>query len=504
MEEDGQNVTFTLVNEEPFTYTVNASSSTGNHQFSGVLLNADRMTIDVGGDTSLSVERTGAPPAPLLPPPPPVEASTARSLSQATVDGGAPVVVTVIPAGLGGFGSLAETLPAGFSYVSSSLRDNRVEEDGQTVTFTLLNEDPFTYTVTASGVDGLYTFTGVLTDGDKVTHDIPDSIIRVGPEPTPVTPEASTTRSLSQTMVDGGATVVITIIPAGLGGFGSLVETLPAGFSYDSSNLSDNRVEEDGQTVTFTLLNEDPFTYTVTASSVDGLYTFTGVLTDGDKVAHNIADSTIRVGPEPTPVTSEPTPVKPEATPEPTPTRRISTSIRRSSGGVAIIIPAAPTPTLEPTPAPTPTPAPATPNPTAEIIMVKGLEGERGEPGPEGERGEPGLPGRMGETGEQGPAGQLGVTGATGVGGSFGPAGSEGQDGLPGAEGAPGPKGPDGPEGPAGEPGSAGNDGVTGPPGSKVSILYIAALIISIVALAASAGRLLDLYMEKKAKNNLP
>jgi hypothetical protein len=55
---------------------------------------------------------------------------------------------------------VVETLPGGFSYVSSSLGED-AEESGGMVTFTLL-EDPktFTYTVTAPSTPGPHTFMG--------------------------------------------------------------------------------------------------------------------------------------------------------------------------------------------------------------------------------------------------------------------------------------------------------------------------------------------------------
>ena len=91
-------------------------------------------------------------------------------------------------------------------------------------------------------------------------------------------------------------------------GFGSVVETLPAGFSYvDNSAASTDanaviEAEVDGQTVTFTVVGVDSFTYSVTVGSdvADGQYTFSGVLKklSGDDT---IADSTITVGTRPAP-----------------------------------------------------------------------------------------------------------------------------------------------------------------------------------------------------------
>ena len=84
-------------------------------------------------------------------------ASASRSFSTASVAPGGEVVVTIAAAGYGSLGAVTETLPAGFSYVSSSLTEEGevTEVDDQTVRFTLQGADKtFTYTVTASSTAG--------------------------------------------------------------------------------------------------------------------------------------------------------------------------------------------------------------------------------------------------------------------------------------------------------------------------------------------------------------
>jgi hypothetical protein len=92
----------------------------------------------------------------------------------------------------------------------------------------------------------------------------------------------------------------VTINNVGLAdGFGSVVETLPDGFSYvdnSAASTTPNAViddEVDGQTVTFTLVAVDSFTYRVRVGSdvADGEHTFSGSLEklSGDET---IADST--------------------------------------------------------------------------------------------------------------------------------------------------------------------------------------------------------------------
>ena len=98
------------------------------------------------------------------------EHSATRSFDPATVAPGGVVVVRIEATGYGRLGGVTETLPAEFSYESSSLDEEDVlEVDDRTVRFTLLGRDTtFTYTVTASSTVGDYDFSGVLSDDDKM------------------------------------------------------------------------------------------------------------------------------------------------------------------------------------------------------------------------------------------------------------------------------------------------------------------------------------------------
>ena len=228
-----------------------------------------------------------------------------------------------------------ETLPEGFTYDSSSLGDELVtqSQSGNVLGFAPLGESSFTYTVTASSAPGAHTFSGILKGvGDPPPAIGGDSTITVeAPRP----PSAS--RSFSDMFVDEGGEVVVTIDIdyAGLGPADKLAvgveETLPEGFAYDSSSLGDELVtqSQSGNVLGFAPLGEDSFTYTVTASSELGSYTFSGTLKGVVDSAPAIGgNSTLTVGPEPVtpePVTPEPVtpePVTPEpVTPEPDGTR---------------------------------------------------------------------------------------------------------------------------------------------------------------------------------------
>ena len=113
----------------------------------------------------------------------PAQWQAARSFSAASVGPGAEVVVTVTAAGYGVAGQVVETLPDGFGYVSSSL-PGAVDRAGQVITFTLLGDTSFTYTVTAPNAAGSYSFDGVLMNlGDELISVGGASIVTVGGPP---------------------------------------------------------------------------------------------------------------------------------------------------------------------------------------------------------------------------------------------------------------------------------------------------------------------------------
>ena len=115
---------------------------------------------------------------------------------------------------------------------------------------------------------------------------------------------ASATRSFSVSSVAPGGQVTVTINVTNYGAFGSVTETLPTGFTYVSSTQADDSVthpaDGDSQKVKFTLLRDTSLTYTVTASSVDGTYMFSGTLADFDGNVHTVGgDTTVTVGDAP-------------------------------------------------------------------------------------------------------------------------------------------------------------------------------------------------------------
>ena len=147
-EVDARTVRFTLQGaDKTFTYTVTASSTAGSYDFTGTLRDSDIMDTSVVGESSVTVEAAVAG----------TGASATRSFDKASVAPGEQVVVTITATGYGSLGAVTETLPAGFTYVSSTLvvEGEVTEVDARTVRFTLQGADKtFAYTVTASSTAG--------------------------------------------------------------------------------------------------------------------------------------------------------------------------------------------------------------------------------------------------------------------------------------------------------------------------------------------------------------
>ena len=454
----GNQVRFTLQGEASFTYVVTASSSAGPHTFSGKLRDFDRDDHVVGGDSEITVEAAQE-----------AQPSATRSFDPATVAAGGSVTVTIAVADYGQAGGVTETLPAGFTYVSSSLPGSQVTElSGNQVRFTLQGDTSFTYTVMASTMAGAQTFSGILRDFDKNDHTVGgDTEVTVQPPP-----EATARRSFRPTTVAPGGTVTVTITVANYGRAGGVTETLPAGFVYVSSSLDPSQVVVTGQDVRFTLQGDDSFTYVVTASRSTGSHSFSGTLRDFDKDDHSVGGATsVRVR---RPSSGGGTSSRPTATPVPTATPT-----------------PAPTPTPQPTPTPTAQPDPtATPPPPTPQPGPPGAVGERGPQGAQGIQGGLGAQGDQGAQGEPGAQGDRGPRGAQGIQGDQGAQGEQGAQGARGGQGEEGDQGPPGPQGAAGAQGGTGSQGDTGPMGAAGDqgekgpaggVLGIVALVISIL-----------------------
>ena len=169
-----------------------------------------------------------------------------------------------------------------------------------------------------------------------------------------------------------GATLEVTVEASGLGGFGQVTETLPAGFAYVGSSLDASGIRVDGNTVSFVLLGTSSFSYTVTAPAAEGTYAFAGIVLDSDKAEATVGGATsVRVA-RPTAATRAPTPTAthaaaPTAAPRPIPTATPMPPPTLTPTPMPTAPPTArPRPTATPAPTPTATSTPtATPRPTA-------------------------------------------------------------------------------------------------------------------------------------------
>ena len=142
-----------------------AGSGALSHQISGLTggtqYDVQVRAVTAGGDGPWSAAATGTP----------ATWGAIRSFSPPSVAPAGEVVVMITASGYGRFGAVTETLPPGFSYVSSSLEDSGVTDVGREVRFSLFGQTAFTYTVTAPGAAGTYSFSGVLRNSDR--EDVP-------------------------------------------------------------------------------------------------------------------------------------------------------------------------------------------------------------------------------------------------------------------------------------------------------------------------------------------
>ena len=444
---DGLTVSFTLLGGGgSFTYRVAVSDVAGDYTFTGTVTDAEREGRPVGGASSVAVTAGGGV-TPDPTPDPTKDPNASRTLSPALVSPGGEIEINVTATDYGRFGAVVETLPAGFNYVEGSITptDIRVAVDGQEVTFSLLDEESFTYRVTASRMEGSHSFSGTLEDDDRNSHVIEgDASVAVE------LMQGQGSRSFSASRVDPSDEFTVTITIAGdYGSIGQVAETLPTGLTYveGSTDPTDIRVAVDGQTVTFVLLGEGSFTYRV-ASSDRGSYSFAGILTDGDRIETRVGgDSSIEVAPAP-PIPGPPGP-------------QGDTGAKGEPG-------------------------------------AKGDTGAKGEPGAKGDTGAKGEPGAKGDTGAKGEPGAKGDTGAKGEPGAKGDTGAKGEPGAKGDTGAKGEPGAKGDTGAKGEPGAKGDTGAKGEPGAKgdtgakgdsASIIFgTASLILGIIAIGAAGA----------------
>lgn len=94
-------------------------------------------------------------------------AGSAERIIPGSVNPGEEFQVTIKVNNYGAAGQALEKLPAGFSFVGSSLPEKAVSINGNKISFLLMNEKSFTYTVKAPEASGTYNIIGILRDIDK-------------------------------------------------------------------------------------------------------------------------------------------------------------------------------------------------------------------------------------------------------------------------------------------------------------------------------------------------
>ena len=271
-------IIFYLFGDSSFNYTVMASNTVGTYYFSGILKDDYKKEYNVGGDAEMKVEEAEE------------KATATRTLPEEPVPTGERFTVDIEASHYGVRGYVVETLPEGFGYEDSTLNPERVEVNEDTVEFTLRGEPSFAYTVTASDTEGTYTFRGILIDEDDNEYDISgDKEIVIEAQEV-----ATAARTLPAEPVTPDATFIVEIEASGYGIMGQVAETLPEGFVYVTSTLDPGAVEfyAGNNSVTFVLLDETSFAYTVKAPDIEGIYTFSGILKDDYKKDYEVGGDT--------------------------------------------------------------------------------------------------------------------------------------------------------------------------------------------------------------------
>ena len=307
-ESAGQDLTFPLVGETSFSYKVNTSISAGEHRFpsgSQLTYGLDKISVPVGGENTVTVEQAQQA----------QDVSVMRSIQPDSVPaGGGEVTVTIGISGGYGVGSVVEKLPPDFSYVSGSVMpsDITVDVSGQDLTFSLVGESSFSYRVNTSTSSGQHRF----PSGSQLTYGVDKDTATVGGDSSVTVeqaqvPSVTVNRSIQPDSVPaGGGEVTVTIGITGGYGVGSVVEKLPADFSYVSGSVvpSDITVESAGQDLTFSLVGESSFSYRVNTSTSSGQHRFPS----GSKLTYGIDKISVPVRGESSVTVGTPPPVPDE------------------------------------------------------------------------------------------------------------------------------------------------------------------------------------------------
>jgi PGF-pre-PGF domain-containing protein len=97
----------------------------------------------------------------------PASAGSAERILPSSVGSSEVFEVTINVADYGAAGQVLEKLPSGFTYINSTLPERAVTVNGSKVSFLLMTEKSFSYTLKAPESSGTYQFSGILRDINK-------------------------------------------------------------------------------------------------------------------------------------------------------------------------------------------------------------------------------------------------------------------------------------------------------------------------------------------------
>ncbi|AKB37423.1 Cell surface protein [Methanosarcina siciliae C2J] len=102
----------------------------------------------------------------------PASAGSAERTLPSSVSTSEVFEVTINVADYGVAGQVLEKIPAGFTYVSSTLPEEAVTVNGSKISFLLINDESFSYTLKAPESTGTYQFVGLLRDINKAEFSV--------------------------------------------------------------------------------------------------------------------------------------------------------------------------------------------------------------------------------------------------------------------------------------------------------------------------------------------
>ena len=253
-----------------YTYTVQIPvAASGTYAFSGVF-EMEGMSSDsaISCDSSVIVGTTNGGSG---------VQDVCRDLPSGTQAAGSVITVSLdTTVGSATFYGIDEMVPSGWTVISASNAGDFTSDPGHVKWAITSGAADIVYTYTVQipvAASGTYAFSGVfemegMSSDSAITCD-EDVVVAV-----PVT--ASAVRTLPAS-VERGENYTVSMDVSEYGTTGTLVETIPVGFTYVSSTIGATVVNE---MVTFALGGETSFEYNVTASNTEGPYSFSGMLTD--------------------------------------------------------------------------------------------------------------------------------------------------------------------------------------------------------------------------------